>query len=46
MYAKESVEVAIKRLLLENVLLLASRRPPMSDSFDFLDVEVSKKYCH
>jgi hypothetical protein len=41
-YAKESAEVAIKRLLLENVLLLASRRPPMSDSFDFSDVEANR----
>jgi hypothetical protein len=39
-YAKESAEVAIKRLLLENVLMLASRRPPMSDTFDFSDAEV------
>lgn len=40
-YAKDLPEVAIKRLLLENILLLASRRPPMSDTFDFADTEVT-----
>lgn len=40
MYSKEPPELAVKRMLLENILLLASRRPPMSDTWDFSDVEV------
>lgn len=40
MYSRDAPELAIKRLLLENVLLFASRRVPQSDSIDLSNAEV------
>lgn len=39
-YPKETPEVAAKRLILENVLLLANRRVPTNDLYDLDNVEV------
>jgi len=39
-YPRDSPEVAAKRLVLENVLLLAHRRTPLNDYFDLENVEV------
>jgi hypothetical protein len=41
-YPRDPPEIAAKRLILENVLMLANRRTPISDSFDFTDVEANK----
>eukprot|EP01032_Pedospumella_encystans_P016071 gene16071-18352_t len=40
-YPRDSPEVAAKRLVLENVLLLAHRRTPLNDYFDLDNVEAT-----
>jgi hypothetical protein len=40
-YSKDVPEFAVKRLLLENVLLLGSRRVPMNEIYDLAHAEVS-----
>lgn len=41
-YPKDAAEVAVKRLLLENVLLLANRRVPSTELFDLDHPEANK----
>ncbi len=40
-YSKEAPEFAVKRLLLENVLVLANRRIPCDEIYDLQNAEVS-----
>ena len=42
MYPKDPAEVAAKRLILENVLLLSNRRTPTNHLFDINNVEAVK----
>lgn len=41
-YPKDNAEIAVKRLLLENVLLLANRRVPSTELYDLSHVEANK----
>ncbi|RYG64335.1 hypothetical protein EON64_14215 [archaeon] len=41
-YSKDAPEIAIKRLLLENVLLLANRRVPSMEVYDIQNAEAHK----
>jgi len=45
-YPRDTPEVAAKRLVLENVLLLAHRRTPLNDHFDLENVEVRVPLCY
>lgn len=41
-YSKDIADVAVRRVVLENVLLLANRRIPLTDLYDLEDKKVSK----
>ncbi len=41
-YSKEAPEFAVKRLLLENVLVLANRRVPTDEIYDLNNADVSE----